>query len=610
MTVEAASRRSRPILARLQPGIVELLVPHGRSLRRPLRSAAKSQSARTTDALETAVVAAEEPATAAVVTPVATAVEAVAVATAPQPATNWPQPVWHAAPLRRMDKSWLSAWAVLLSAYPQVSASPMVSALLHSVPQPAHDPAPARFLPRPVAPAQTSRLHRSRARGAMVAATRDGSNVPFPLGRSIGGQVGDAGLPRRRTVELLAALSAGLDAAENRVRGQAPRTAVLAAQIGLLMDRSEHMRASLLYAGLLRDAGTTGRTGTPRRLPRSRSRSAAPRADRVPAHLSRPDRAAAVIRALGLPIEVAEAVCSADERWDGKGPMQMREHQIPLGGRALAVASVAAEAAGREIQRADRSEVSRERAVSRVRREITDALREGQGGRLDPELVKVLLRDTSDAFWTRLITVDPMIQLLEAEPAGDIRRSTAEHIDTVCATFADLIDTRTPEMGRHGVHMARLAERVAARLGFDDAECRELRRAGLLAHIGKLVVPISTLEKPRKLSTDEKAMIATHPRVGADILRRSRVLAGLAPLIESQSEPLDGTGHFPSFGGERMALAARILAVCDRYEAMTSPRAYRPAKPRSEAWKLLEAEATEPLARQALSALRMVVEPN
>jgi putative nucleotidyltransferase with HDIG domain len=165
-------------------------------------------------------------------------------------------------------------------------------------------------------------------------------------------------------------------------------------------------------------------------------------------------------------------------------------------------------------------------------------------------------------------------------------------------------------MGRHGVRMARLAERVAARLGFDDAECRELRRAGLLHHIGKLLVPIEILEKPATLTDEERAIIQNHPQIGADILRRSRILAGLAPLIEAQAESLDGTGAFPTFADERTALAARILAVCDRYEAMTSRRPYRPPLARAEVWQLLEEAATEPLAKQALSALRVVAEPN
>ncbi len=75
----------------------------------------------------------------------------------------------------------------------------------------------------------------------------------------MGGQLGDSGAPRRRTAELLAALSSGLDAAENRPRGHAVRTAIIAVQHAESLERTEASRAALLYAGLLHDAGTTGR---------------------------------------------------------------------------------------------------------------------------------------------------------------------------------------------------------------------------------------------------------------------------------------------------------------------------------------------------------------
>jgi putative nucleotidyltransferase with HDIG domain len=500
--------------------------------------------------------------------------------------------------MHRLDRDWLSAWSVLLDVNHGVAGYSTVAALLRAAPV-KDPPKTSRFLPAAIAASVSS-------------IEKPSSFLPgaFTTARSIGGQIGDAGAPRRRTAELLAALSSGLDAAESRAPGHAVRTAVIAANLAQLLERSEEMRSNLLYAGLLSDAGTTGQAQVPaKKLIPSLSRRTGSRPAKMPVHLSRPDRASAVIRALGLSIQVSEAVCSADERWDGKGPMKLREHLIPLGGRILAVAAAASEAAGRAMQQASKKEANSARTVSMVQQQVSSQLRGERVHQLDPEIVKVLLRQPS-TFWTRLVTVDPVTQLLAAEPAGDIRRSTAAHIDTVCATFADLVDTRTPLMGRHGVRMARLAERVAARLGFDDAECRELRRAGLLHHIGKLLVPIEILEKPAALTDEERAIIQHHPQIGAEILRKSRILAGLAPLIEAQAERLDGTGTFPQFADERTALAARILAVCDRYEAMTSRRPYRAPLQRAEVWKLLEESATEPLAKQALSALRVVVEPN
>ena len=116
----------------------------------------------------------------------------------------------------------------------------------------------------------------------------------------------------------------------------------------------------------------------------------------------------------------------------------------------------------------------------------------------------------------------------------------------MCGTFADLVDTRTPRMGRHGQRVADFAERTGAELGFDAMECRELRRAGLLHDIGKLLVPIEYLEKPGALTEHERKVVNEHPRAGAAVLRRSRALAGLAPLMVAHHERLDGEGDFPS----------------------------------------------------------------
>jgi putative nucleotidyltransferase with HDIG domain len=420
----------------------------------------------------------------------------------------------------------------------------------------------------------------------------------------MGARPGDGGAPRRRTAELLAALSGGLDAAEGRPNGHAVRTALIAVRVAEALDLSESSRAALLYAGLLRDAGTVGRPPEVDAGQGAKAPEPAPRKERQPAHLSRPDRAAAVIRALALPSAVAEAVCSVEERWDGHGPERTRRDAIPMGARVLAAASFAAEAVARSLSLGTAGHARPDRA-SDAMRAADDAVRSRRGHELDP-LVVDAIRIGPAAFWKRLVESDPVELLLEAEPAGDIRRSTAEHVDTVCETFADLVDTRTPSMGRHGFRVADLAQRAAASLGFDALECRELRRAGLLHDIGKLLVPIAYLEKAAELTEREREVIQGHARIGGEILRRSRVLAGLAPLVEGHHERLDGEGHFPNFAQPRMALAARILAVCDRYEAMTSERPYRSLLAPDQVWRLLEEAATEPIARQAFLALRAV----
>lgn len=504
------------------------------------------------------------------------------------PAADSPSPALRTrpAPLLPVQRAWLSGWSAHLDPrhHPSVSGSALVSAVLRSVPS-----------------ARDERTARSLAAWPAVQPATPRPGAPTLEPRSMGSHLGDGGAPRRRTAELLAALASGLDAAEGRVGGHSVRTALIATRIAEALDQTEQNRAALLYAGLLCDAGTTGRgsSGTD-----ASGRPVRPPANQ-PAHLSRPDRAAAVIRSLALPSAVAEAVCSIDERWDGRGPHRVRRDLIPTGARVLAVAAAAADSVGRALATATRGTTD---LAGAARRAAEGTLRAQRGHELDPLMVDTAVRQIPAAFWKRLVEINLVEQLLEAEPAGDLRRSTPEHIDAVCATFADLVDTRTPMMGRHGVRVADLAHRVAAHMGFDPLECRELRRAGLLHDIGKLLVPIAYLEKAAELTDVERSVIRDHPRVGAEILRGSRVLAGLAPLVAGHHEPLDGEGNFPQFAEVRMALAARILAVCDRYEAMTSERPYRPLLDGEQVWNLLEEAATESMARQAFLALRAVAD--
>jgi len=407
-------------------------------------------------------------------------------------------------------------------------------------------------------------------------------------------------LAMRRSAEVLAALSAGLDAAERRPDGHAVRTAYLATRLAEELSLAEPRHAELLYAGLLLDAGSTGLEARDH----AATAAAATRASwsplgrwTVPAasasespHLSRTRRAAAMIHLLGLPAGVSEAVTSVDERWDGRGPRHQRHATIPLGGRILAVASAAAQV-GPGAQPS---------AIERI-------LRGARGRELDPELVDHALRMGRLGLWADLGSADLVERMLALEPEGLVRLSDEPDLDTIAGAFADMIDTRTPRMGRHGRRVAEFAERTGAELGLEAQLQTDLRRAGLLHDIGKLLVPITFLEKPAELTDAERAVVEEHARTGAAILQRSRAFATLGPLVVAHHERLDGYGMFPVIKDEGTAVASRVLALCDRYEAMTAERPYRPLLATEQVWTILDEVVGEPLARVALRAMRRAV---
>ena len=224
---------------------------------------------------------------------------------------------------------------------------------------------------------------------------------------------------------------------------------------------------------------------------------------------------------------------------------------------------------------------------------------------LDPELVDAAQRSGKLGLWDELQSPELSRRLLDLEPAHDIRISDEASLDRIAGAFADIVDTRTPRMGRHGRRVAEFAERTGAELGLDAALSADLRRAALLHDIGKLLVPIAYLEKPSQLTEAERRVVDEHARTGAAILQRSRALASLGPLVVGHHQRLDGYGMFPQIDDEATAVAARVIAVCDRYEAMTAHRPYRnKALERDQVWSILGEVVAEPTARVALRALR------
>ena len=139
---------------------------------------------------------------------------------------------------------------------------------------------------------------------------------------------------------------------------------------------------------------------------------------------------------------------------------------------------------------------------------------------------------------------------------------------------------KQPELDWHADHVARLAVRVGRRLGVDGEPLDDVFRAAQLHDIGKVGIPDAILDKPGDLAGDEWDLIRSHPILGERILQGAPALRPVAPLVRASHERWDGAGYPDRLRGEEIPLAARIVSVCDAYEAMTTDRSYCPAIPR------------------------------
>jgi HD-GYP domain-containing protein (c-di-GMP phosphodiesterase class II) len=161
----------------------------------------------------------------------------------------------------------------------------------------------------------------------------------------------------------------------------------------------------------------------------------------------------------------------------------------------------------------------------------------------------------------------------------------------------------------HTRRVASLAVEIGEQLGLSRPRLRRLAIGGLLHDIGKLSVPDAILQKPGPLDEDEFAVIKLHPERGRGLLNE---LGGfdesVTRLVHDHHERLDGRGYPRGVGAADLDLETRILAVCDVYDALVSPRVYRPAWPVEQALELLNDEAGTSFDARCVAALVRVLD--
>ncbi len=174
---------------------------------------------------------------------------------------------------------------------------------------------------------------------------------------------------------------------------------------------------------------------------------------------------------------------------------------------------------------------------------------------------------------------------------------------TTLAALTAAVETKDGSTAIHGDEVARLAESIAGRLGLSAAEARDVRYAALLHDIGKIAVPSEILLKPGALTDAEWALMRAHAPIGADLVARIAAFAHLAGAVRHHHERIDGGGYPDGLAGEDIPLAARIIAACDTFDAMTTDRPYRAARSIEEATAELRRVAGDQLDPRVVDAL-------
>lgn len=188
------------------------------------------------------------------------------------------------------------------------------------------------------------------------------------------------------------------------------------------------------------------------------------------------------------------------------------------------------------------------------------------------------LRSRSAETMRRLFEQLRFGNAIDTGPCADLVEEVVQSIDRHPHALSSLVRLKSADEYTyvHSVAVCALMVSLARQLGLDDAQCREAGLAGMLHDLGKAVMPQEILNKPGKLTDEEFDIIKQHPRRGYELLlTNGQTQDGITDVCLHHHERVDGTGYPDRLSGEQISLVARMGAICDVYDAVTSNRPYK-----------------------------------
>jgi HD-GYP domain-containing protein (c-di-GMP phosphodiesterase class II) len=171
-----------------------------------------------------------------------------------------------------------------------------------------------------------------------------------------------------------------------------------------------------------------------------------------------------------------------------------------------------------------------------------------------------------------------MGKAIDAGESAALVNDVAESIDRHPDAFRSLARLKNADeyTYMHSVAVCALMVSLGRAVGLDEAQCREAGLAGMLHDLGKALMPQEILNKPGKLTPEEFDIIKTHPKRGYELLTGAKDMpAGVLDVCLHHHERIDGTGYPDRLPNDKITLFARMGAICDVYEAVTSDRPYK-----------------------------------
>jgi len=178
------------------------------------------------------------------------------------------------------------------------------------------------------------------------------------------------------------------------------------------------------------------------------------------------------------------------------------------------------------------------------------------------------------AYQTKLESLVSARTELLRHALSDLERS----YDITLEALGDALDLKDAETEGHSKRVTGFTIAIARAMGLPQARVRVIARGAFLHDVGKMAIPDAILRKPGRLSPEEQAIMQRHALLGYQMLRKIPFLHEAADIVYSHQERFDGSGYPRGLKGDQIPLGARIFAVADTFDAMTSDRPYRAAQ--------------------------------
>lgn len=195
--------------------------------------------------------------------------------------------------------------------------------------------------------------------------------------------------------------------------------------------------------------------------------------------------------------------------------------------------------------------------------------------------------EKSDKFDQLLLLIESGIksikQMNEIKKINDRLTDTYEKLEQSylesIQTLRYTVEAKDIYTRGHSDRVSEYSVLLGKKLGLSDQDLKTLQIGGLFHDLGKIGVPDSILQKDTKLTDDEYSQIKQHPNIGVHILSHATIFQDILPIVEHHHEKYDGTGYPGKLKGEEIPYLARIAAIADSFDAMTSRRSYRDSLP-------------------------------